>query len=427
LRLLASTDRQLNRIIVPMRILHTADWHLGDRLGRIDRTQDLRRAVERVAGYCQEQQVDVLLVAGDLFSELSRPDSLRESIEHLQQTFEPFLLGGGTVLAVTGNHDNETFCQTLQLVMHLASPAAGKGGAVRPAGRLYLATSPTLLCLADRQGQPVQFLLLPYPTPARYLLDQQSQRYASLEERNRSLQEAFTRKLRALQEDPTFDSGLPAVLAAHVHVQGASLPSLFRISEQESIIFAEADLPEHFAYVALGHIHQHQQIRGLPHVRYCSSIERLDLGERHDQKGVVLVDIGPEGRRGEPAFLPLEATPIYAVEVRNPSAELPLLRERYPDAARDLVNLQLTYTAGVDNLEAVLRELEEIFPRWYVRTWTEAGALGPTLTLGEAGPAKGFEDTVRDYLRQELANHPPEDTDAVLLLAEELLREVQQT
>src|SRR6202035_3516381 len=95
-----------------MIILHTADWHLGDRLGRIDRTADLRRAVERVANYCRDEHVDVLLVAGDLFSELSRPDSLRESIEHIQETFEPFLLAGGSVLALTGNHDNENFCQT---------------------------------------------------------------------------------------------------------------------------------------------------------------------------------------------------------------------------------------------------------------------------------------------------------------------------
>ena len=64
-----------------MRLLHTADWHLGDRMGCIDRTDDLRRAVERVAACCHEEKVDVLLVAGDLFSELSRPDSLRESIE----------------------------------------------------------------------------------------------------------------------------------------------------------------------------------------------------------------------------------------------------------------------------------------------------------------------------------------------------------
>jgi DNA repair protein SbcD/Mre11 len=424
-RLLGSTDLDLNKIIVCMKILHTADWHLGDRLGRIDRTQDLRRAVERVADYCKEHEVDVLLVAGDVFSELSRPDSLRESIEHLQRTFEPFLLRGGTILAVTGNHDNETFCQTLQLVMTLAAPAAGRAGELLPRGRLYLATSPTLLRLADPQGGEVQFVMMPYPTPTHYLREQETQRYGSLEEKNRLLQAAYTRKLREMQDDPHFRADLPTVLAAHIHVQGAALPSLFRISEEESIVFAETDMPDHFAYVALGHIHQPQCIRGLKHVRYSSSIERLDLGERTDDKGVVLFEIGPRGLIGEPRFLPLEATTIYSVEVRNPATDLPALRDRYPSAEQDLVNLQITYTAGVDNLEEVLRELEVIFPRWYARAWIESGALGPTLTLGEATSARSFEDTVRDYLRQELANHPPEDCDAVLLLAENLMREVQ--
>src|SRR6188508_2169102 len=79
-----------------MRILHTADWHLGDRLGRIDRSQDLRRAVERVGGYCRQEAVEVLLVAGDLFSELARPDGLRETIEHWQDVFRDFLSAGGT-------------------------------------------------------------------------------------------------------------------------------------------------------------------------------------------------------------------------------------------------------------------------------------------------------------------------------------------
>src|SRR5437763_16879779 len=109
--LLTSTRRrELGKIHQPMRILHTADWHLGDRLGRIDRTADLRRAVERVAGYCERERVEVLLMAGDLFSELSRPDGLRDSIAHLQEVFTPFLVGGGTVVALTGNHDNEVFC-----------------------------------------------------------------------------------------------------------------------------------------------------------------------------------------------------------------------------------------------------------------------------------------------------------------------------
>jgi exonuclease SbcD len=409
-----------------MRILHTADWHLGDRLGRISRTEDLRRAVERVAAYCDEEAADVLLVAGDLFSELSRPDDLRESIAHVEETFEPFLLRGGTILAVTGNHDNENFCQTLRLVMTLAAPSAGKPGERVPAGRLYLATNPTFLRLADRDGCEVQFILMPYPTPARYLRDEEPQRYGSLEEKNRHLQAAFARRLREIQADPRFDPAGPTVLSAHVHVQGAMLPTLFRISEQESIIFSESDLPANLAYVALGHIHQPQCLRGLPHVRYCGSIERLDLGERRDDKGVVLADIGPEGLRGEPRFLPLDATPIYDVQLQSPLQEaIARLREKHPDAQRDLVHIQFTYKAGVDNLEEALRELEAVFPRWYFRHWTEASELGEALTLGAADRTKSFEDTVLDYLTRELTNYSDDEREPVLARAEALLREVE--
>jgi exonuclease SbcD len=407
-----------------MRILHTADWHLGDRLGRIDRTEDLRRAVERVAQICTEQQADVLLVAGDLFSEMSRPEGLRESIEHLQATFTPFLLQGGTILALTGNHDNETFCRTLQLVMTLAAPAARREGDLLPPGRLYLATSPTFLRLADRDGQQVQFVLMPYPTPTRYLRSESAQRYTSLEEKNRLLLDAFKQRLHAIQHDGRFQPGLSSVLAAHVHVRTVRLPSLFRMSDEESILIAEQELPLDFAYVALGHIHQPQDILGMGHVRYSGSIERLDLGERQDEKGVVIVEVGAGGRKGDPVLLPLPSTPIYAVEVQEPARDLPQLRERYPDAERDLVNLTLTYRAGQDNLEAVLRELEDIFPRWYARTWSEVGELGPPLTVDPAGPMS-FQETVRDYLRRELANHPDPVREGVQARAEMLLAEVE--
>jgi DNA repair protein SbcD/Mre11 len=85
----------------------------------------------------------------------------------------------------------------------------------------------------------------------------------------------------------------------------------------------------------------------------------------------------------------------------------------------------VTYTAGVDNREDTLRQLEAIFPRWYDRTITESGTLGPTLVIGEAARTKSFEDTARDYLTQELTNHSEALRDTVLARAEALLREVQ--
>jgi exonuclease SbcD len=422
-----STKPRLVAIMVGgMRILHTADWHLGDRLGRIDRTADLRAAVERVAAHCHDENVEVLLVAGDLFSELSRADNLRESIAHLQATFEPFLLGGGTILALTGNHDNEIFCQTLRLVMTLAAPATGRLGELCPPGRLYLATDPSLVRLADKNGQQVQFLLMPYPTPARYLRDQPVQRYTTVEEKNRQLQDAFKRELTQLRQQPPFRPDLPAVLAAHIHLQSVQLPSLFRMSEQESIVFEAADLPAECAYVALGHIHQPQAVGGRSHVRYSGSIERLDLGEQRDHKSVVVVDVGPDGLLDEPRLLPVPATAVYAIGMHNPQVELPDLRQRYSEAVRDLVHIDFTYTAGTDDLEKILRELDEVFPRWYDRHWKETSALGPAITAEGAGHGKSFEDTVRDYLNLELINHPEAVRDAVLRRAEALLSEAWQ-
>src|SRR5262249_4793476 len=159
----------------------------------------------------------------------------------------------------------------------------------------------------------------------------------------------------------------------------------------------------------LGHIHQPQMLLGERHVRYCGSIERLDLGERDDEKGVVLLDVGPEGLRGAPAWLPLDATPIYDVTIDDPDAQLPGLPAHYPRADRPRVRYRLTCTPGQHNLEALLRTLDGIFPRWYDRSWTARGALGAATATGattEPAPPRGFHDTVIDYLKDELAQQP---------------------
>lgn len=408
-----------------MRVLHTGDWHLADRLGRIDRTHDLRRAVERVAGYCASENVDVLLVAGDLFSELAGADALRDTIRHLQETFSDFLHNGGTIVAITGNHDRENFCQTMHHAMSLAAPSSGSPGESIPTGRFYLATEPSLVRVEDKlSGLPVQFLLMPYPTAARYLGDEPAQRYQGLDEKNRHLMKAFTARLHQLREGAGFSPELPAILSAHITVMGSELPTLFRLSEQEDVVFNDGDIPTGFAYVALGHIHRPQCIAGNPTIRYSGSIERMDLGEKADNKGVVLFDIGPEGIMGEPWVLPVESTPVYEVNIIDPSAELEALRKTYPDAKNHLVRVRCTYTAGRESREEVLRELDEIFPRWYDRQITEASALGPSLVT-EASKPRSFEETVRTYLDQELATHGDDVRAAVLARLESLLREVQ--
>lgn len=400
-----------------MRLLHTGDWHLGDRLGRIDRTADIRRGVERIAEYCRNENVDVLIVAGDIFSEAARQDGLRDAIEHLRKTFGAFLRDGGTILAVTGNHDNETFCETLLHAMNLAAPHQDKPDAVMPAGRLYLAAEPTLLRLRDRHGQIAQFVMMPYPTPAVFLAEESHRRYASLAEKNERLRSAFQKRLQSLLSDASYDRSAPSVLVAHVAVSGADLANRFRISEDTDIVIDEPTWTTTYSYVALGHIHKPQAIGGHPNVRYCGSVERLDLGESADAKSVVLFDIDSNGRCSEPRICPLTATPIHRIELHDAQAEIPLLTQRFPDHESALVNLRFEYQAGRDDLFEIQRQLEAIFPRWYDRDWKSRGELGPAFVLGEAA-AKSFEASVRDYLRDQLMNHSEEERAALFTLAE---------
>lgn len=403
-----------------MRLLHTGDWHLGDRLNHIDRTGDLRRAVERIAGYCLEKDVDVLLVAGDLFSERSRADALRASIAHLHETFQPFLARGGSIVAITGNHDNETFCRTLWHAMSLAAAGPEQGSLV-PRGRFYLAAAPTFFRLADRAGQEVQFVLMPYPTEHCYF-DGESPKYGSLEEKHAALRVAFMQRLQQIREHPAFRADLPTVLSAHIHIKSSALPTLFRITEQEDVVFSDTDLSASWTYVALGHIHRPQCLMGQPHVRYCGSIERLDMGEQGDTKSVALVDIAPAGLTAPPELLPLAATSFLDVAIAHPSQELPRLRAEHANNGHALVRCLVDYRRGRDDVNAIQRELRDIFPNCYQMICRDPSEL---ILSNGSGPQPLAQQSVRalvlDYLQNQLAEHP--DRAAVLRLAESLLLE----
>src|SRR5262245_25687472 len=120
-----------------MRLIHTADWHLCDRLGRIDRTEDLKARVEQIARMSCEQQADLLLIAGDLFSEQATVEPMTDALKHLHRTFSPFFVGGGTIVALTGNHDRAGRINLIRAGMSLVAAPTPLGGRLTP-GRLYL-------------------------------------------------------------------------------------------------------------------------------------------------------------------------------------------------------------------------------------------------------------------------------------------------
>ena len=109
---------------------------------------------------------------------------------------------------------------------------------------------------------------------------------------------SFNREM-ALAMQQKLDPALPSLLAAHLYVSGSAVRGLFRLSEVEDILFQDSTFSAGWSYVALGHIHQPMTISGMSNVRYSGSIERMDQGEREDDKSVTLIDIGPAGLRSE--------------------------------------------------------------------------------------------------------------------------------
>ena len=390
-----------------MRILHTGDWHMNDRLGRVSRATDIVRALERIAAYLDSEDVDVMVVAGDLFCDKSSKEDLRAAIGEIERVFGPFLARRGTIVAISGNHDNETFFHTLQDALKLApvpSTAASTLPGVSAPGRLYLFPRPDMLRLADPSGCVVQFALMPYPT-AQWL--RQADATAASEaphgatvpaqmaaEQHLTKQDRFTRYMNEKIVSKR-DDRLPIVLVSHILVSGV-MSHGYKLDVENDVVVTAEGIPPIFAYVAYGHIHAPQApTTGSDFIRYCGSVERLDMGEAQDIKSVVVVDIGPTGRIGAPRVLPLGCDSPFlrltlgSAEGANPEIELAKLEKQYADQTqsereRYLVQYTLHYRYGHDRFDELIGRLNTLFPRIYSRNHnqvrlSEDGSVRPAL------------------------------------------------
>lgn len=404
-----------------MRILHTSDWHLGARLRHIPRQPHIKARLLEIASYLQEHAVDVLVVAGDLFHKKHhRTDELREAVEDLREVFRPFLLRGGTMVVISGNHDHEVLFELLHMAQDMAAPAEF-GDEPRPGGRLYLAARPGLLRLADRAGQQVQFALLPYPTTDRYL-DGEEASVGSPEERHARLQRGLLRRLEKICA--RLRPEMPSVLVSHTHVRGSRLHNLYELELRDDVVFETAHLPERFAYAAYGHIHLAQALADAEHIRYSGSIERLDKGEREDEKSVVLLDV-TRGGTVRPQLLPLRATPIACCTVSDPERDLQVLVERYPD--RETILYYALDMPRERDRDAVHRELRRLFPNALREDPPEARSGGGAHLDGEA-PAltarlRDLRGTVTSYLEEHLGGPGKE---RALGIAARLIDEIEE-
>ena len=394
-----------------MRILHTSDWHLGARLGNQDRLKDQPERLQELCDYIDREEVDLLLVAGDVFDE-HRAESLAAIINRLARLLTPRIEAGLSCVFIAGNHDRAHVFPFLRGLQDLVSPKSQR--------RVIFSERPALVPVSDRHGETINLLLLPYPTPTRYNLADEhwpspdSKRQALAEAVRSSIQE-LTRKAR--------DSGrgLQTILCGHFLVRGVK-EGLYQLTEQDDIPLEPTDLPA-YAYIALGHIHK-PQIVGAPYIRYCGSLDRMDRAEVGYEKQALLVDVGRSGLH-DIRELPLHATPFVHVSASSES-ELEEAAAGFAEPERTLVSLTLTLRQD-QSLGALQARARQLFPRLYgppeVR-WADApapAARSDSQVINQHDVA----GTVRTYLRNELRDDP--EADALLQEAEKLLAEVESS
>ncbi len=388
-----------------MRILHTGDWHLGARLGTQDRLDDQFDRLEELCRYIDQHEVDVLLVAGDVFDEY-RSEALARIIARLARLLTPRIEAGLSCVFIAGNHDREHVFPLLRGLQELVAPGGQH--------RVIFAHRPALAQVSSRSGETMQLVLLPYPTPVRY--DLADQRWPSPDAKRQALAEAARDRIQELAQEAKQDGrGLPTVLCGHFLVRGVR-EGLYQLTEQEDVPVERGDLPA-YAYVALGHIHKSQTV-GAPYVRYSGSIERMDRGEALDRKQALLVELGRSGLHGVKE-LPLDATPFAHVQASS-EAGLEAAAAGMAQPQRTLVSLSLSLRRE-QSLGALQARARQLFPRLY----------GPPEVRWVDGPAPARPDlevdrrdvpgTVRSYLRMAVKDDP--DAEALLQAAEELLRE----
>lgn len=267
-----------------LRILHTSDWHLGQHFMGKTRQTEHQAFCSWLLEQVRAREVDVLLIAGDVFDTGAPPSYAREQYYRLVVELRD---AGCALVVLGGNHDSPA------MLGESRSLLAQLGAQVVPGVGVDLAEQ--VLLLNDRTGQPGAVLCaIPFIRPRDVLASQAGQ---SAQDKQQSLQQAIAEHYRALYElaSSTRDElgqALPIITTGHLTTVGASASESVReiyVGSLEAFptsAFPPAD------YIALGHIHRPQKVGGLEHIRYSGSPIALSFDEARQQKEVLLLEFG---------------------------------------------------------------------------------------------------------------------------------------
>lgn len=301
---------------MPIRILHTSDWHLGRTLADVDRSADFASFLDWLVGILVERRPDVLLVAGDVF-DTTMPSTAAQRLyyDFLRKASETSVKA---VVITAGNHDSARFL-----------------GAARPlleGCRVFVAgddPEEQAFVVEDESGMPILGVAaVPY-------LREGDVRTSAMDLSNLERAQMWERgvfehyqAVRHLLLDET-GGRVPLVAMGHLFVTGSSLsPGVSTPADYDPSVYVgslknvtSAAFGTGWHYVALGHIHHAQSVKADIPVRYCGAPLALHFGHAAYDHQVVLVTIDDEGRLLEPEILPVPQ-PREIVSIRGTLDEL---------------------------------------------------------------------------------------------------------
>jgi exonuclease SbcD len=265
-----------------MRFLHTSDWHVGRTIRNRSRVEEHQEVFAEILDIAKCEQVDAVLVTGDIFHERRPP---LEAEEVVAQTLADLARAGIPSVLIPGNHDDAFRIRTLKPfgdlvrvhvvtdfaedISSLIVPIPGRDGRESAAiGCLPYLHPHTVVTAADGAGTTEDARLSAYQS--------------KVQDYFRGLVEGMRRLNRQAV----------SIILAHAHIAECE----FGGGEWRSSVFpvSAAFLPAHVHYVALGHMHKPQAIPGTKsQARYAGSILQMDFGEREQQKSVCLIDAHP--------------------------------------------------------------------------------------------------------------------------------------
>ena len=258
-----------------MRILHTSDWHIGHRLYERRRIEEHRQFLDWLLTTLQEHAVDVLLVAGDIF-DTALPSSEATDL-YYQFLFRLYNETHAHAIITAGNHDSP---------MRLAAPREFlRMGRIHVVGEIDSALDPIVL---RNDKSAVAIAAVPYLSESEILPHVSLETQIEKTERYRAMiKQLYQRHVDQMPKE------IPKILMGHFVVHGGEEIGSERIIQiGGSTAVRIGDLPDGIDYMALGHLHRPQSIRGASYpIQYAGSPLPMTFKEALYDKKVYLLDL----------------------------------------------------------------------------------------------------------------------------------------